>query len=130
MAEPTPEHERVAKVIVDAAYTVHRSLGPGLLESVYEDCLSAELGFRRVPFQRQVAVPVMYRGIQIGSAFRIDLLVDGLVIVELKATEQMLPIHTSQLLTYLRLANFHLGLLINFNVPLIKAGIRRLVLSN
>jgi GxxExxY protein len=129
MAEPSTEHDLVAREIVDAAFAVHATLGPGLLESVYEQCLACELEAREIPFQRQVALPVRYRSIQIDAGYRIDLIVGGLVVVEIKATERTLPIHEAQLVTYLKLSGYQLGLLINFNVPLLKYGIRRRVNS-
>jgi GxxExxY protein len=129
MAEPSTEHDLVAREIVDAAFAVHATLGPGLLESVYEQCLACELEAREIPFQRQVALPVRYRSIQIDAGYRIDLIVRGLVVVEIKATERTLPIHEAQLVTYLKLSGYQLGLLINFNVPLLKYGIRRRVNS-
>ena len=121
------EDEAVAALVVDAALAVHRELGPGLLESVYEQCLAHELESRGVAVQRQVAMPVRYRGIRVESGFRMDMLVGDRVIVEIKALETLLPVHTAQVLTYLKLAHRRLGLLINFNVPLLKQGIRRLV---
>ena len=126
---PLPaEIDPLAKEIVDAAYRVHETLGPGLLESVYETCLCMELSERRIPIKRQVQVPIYYRGQQIEPGLRIDLIVDGLVIVELKAVEQLLPVHEAQVLTYLKLTDLRLGLLINFNSALIKRGIRRIAL--
>lgn len=126
--EPIPEEtERLASAVVEAALAVHRTLGPGLLESVYEACLCRELNLRDVPFQSQVVVPIDYKGLRIDAALRLDLLVGGAVIVELKAVEQMLPLFEAQLLTYLKLTRCRLGLLINFNVPVIRFGIKRMV---
>lgn len=122
-----PELGLVSGAVVDAAFQVHKTLGPGLLESVYEQCICYELQRRGIPFQSQLSLPVLYDGIQIESGLRIDLIVDRRVIVELKATEGMHPIYTAQLLTYLKLTGLRLGLLINFNVPLIRDGIRRIV---
>ena len=119
----------IAKSIVNAAFRVHQQLGPGLLESVYETCLVHELAAEGLEVQRQVLLPIHYNGIQIDAGLKLDLLVGGCVIVELKAVEKLLPIHEAQLLTYLKLADCHLGLLINFNVCLIKDGLRRLVRS-
>ena len=127
MIEPTVEHNRVATSIVDAAFTVHKTLGPGLLESAYEQCLSGELATRGISFQRQVGLPIVYQGERIEAAYRMDLVVAGLVVVEVKAREIPLPVHRAQLLTYLKLSGYNLGLLINFNVPLIKHGITRFV---
>jgi len=111
--------------IIGAAIEVHRALGPGLLESVYEECLAVELGMRELPYVRQQTVPLQYKGRSIGTDLRIDLLVADRVVVELKAVEKLLPIHEAQILTYLRLTGKEIGLLINFNVPLLKGGIRR-----
>ena len=112
--------------IIGASIEVHRVLGPGLLESAYEECLAFELGQRGHALQRQVPLPVIYKGVQMDAGYRLDLLVDGTVIVELKAVDQFEPIHQAQLLTYLRLSNLKVGLIINLNVPVLKQGIRRL----
>jgi GxxExxY protein len=109
-----------------AAIEVHRELGPGLLESAYEAAFCYELTLRKIPFVRQKAMAVMYKGIEIDCGYRIDVLADDRVIVELKAVDKLLPIHEAQLLTYLKLSNLSLGLLINFNVQVLKNGIRRL----
>ena len=114
--------------IVDAAYKVHSALGPGLLESVYEICLAYELEKRGLEVARQVEMPVEYDGRRLDSGLRLDLLVAETVVVELKAVEHVLPVHKAQLLSYLRLADKPVGLLINFHVPLIKDGIQRMVL--
>jgi len=127
--EPSVEHNRVSGLVVDSAIAVHRKLGPGLLESVYERCLDIELAKRELKVARQIALPIHYDGQRIDAALRIDLLVDDKVIVEFKAVEQLLPIHEAQLLTYLRLSGRHLGLLINFNVPQLRHGLKRLVNS-
>jgi len=127
--QPLPEElAPLSRVIVDAAFKVHKTLGPGLLESVYESCLCHELRSRGVPFQSQLSVPVLYEGFSMEAGLRIDLIVDQRIIVELKAAEVMHTIYTAQLLTYLKLTGLRLGLLINFNVPLIRDGIRRIVL--
>ena len=118
----------VARQIVDAAFKVHSTLGPGLLESVYEVCLVHELTKRGLKVCRQVALPVIYDGTQLDAGFRLDLLVCDCVIVELKVVDSLLAIHRAQLLTYLKLSGHRLGFLINFNVPLIKDGIIRLAL--
>jgi GxxExxY protein len=107
---------------------VHRALGPGLLESAYEECLARELSLREVPFVRQLALPVEYKGLKLDCAYRIDFLVRTQVVVELKATTGIDPIHEAQLLTYMRLGQWKLGLLINFNVPVLKLGIKRFIL--
>ena len=117
----------MATVVVDAAFQVHTTLGPGLLESIYETCLCHELACRKVPFRRQVPVPVVYRDIRLDSGLRLDLLVDEELVVEIKAVEEHLPLYEAQLLTYLKLVDVRLGLLINFNVELIKHGIRRVI---
>ncbi|RYX84628.1 GxxExxY protein [bacterium] len=113
-------------MIVDAAIEVHRELGPGLLESTYEECLCYELGVRRLQFERQVELPVRYNAVQLDCGYRMDIVVECLVLIELKSVDSLAPIHTAQTLTYLRLSHLPLGLLINFNVPLMKEGIRRL----
>lgn len=111
--------------IIAAAIDVHSELGPGLLESVYESCLEMELLNRGLFVQRQLELPLLYKGEHMGDNFRIDLMVNKEIIIELKAVEEIRPLHEVQLVTYLRLANKKVGLLINFNVPLLKAGIRR-----
>jgi GxxExxY protein len=115
-------------VVVDAAFQVHQALGPGLLESVYEQCLQYELADRGLDVKQQVQVPLMYKELQFDCGFRIDLLVNDQVVVELKAVEVVLPIHLAQLLTYLKITKHRVGLLINFNQTKIKNGIHRLAL--
>jgi GxxExxY protein len=110
---------------VDAAYRVHRELGPGLLERVYEACFCYELEQKGLHYQRQVVVPVKYHGMSFDEGFRLDVLVENLVICELKAVSALLPVHEAQLLSYLKLTQKRLGFLINFNVPVIKEGIKR-----
>jgi GxxExxY protein len=122
MTENEAAHE-----IVDAAFKVHTRLGPGLLESVYREVLKYELEKRGLHVAREVPIPVVYEAVQLDIGFQADLIVEDLVIVELKSVEQLHPVHKKQLLTYLRLADKRLGLLINFNVPLIKDGISRVV---
>lgn len=117
----------ISKVIVDIAYNIHVDLGPGLLESVYETVMAYELGKRGLQFTRQQAIPIIYKTIRLEDGFRADLIVENKVIVELKSVENITPVHTKQLLTYLRLTNKKLGLLINFNTELIKHGINRIV---
>jgi GxxExxY protein len=119
---------QITDSVIGAAIEVHRTLGPGLLESAYETCLEYEMLRRGIPHERQKAIPIRYRGIAVESAYRVDFLVGGLVIVELKAVERLDHIHTAQVLTYLRLSGCRIGLLINFNVPLLLNGIRRLIL--
>ena len=113
--------------MIGAAIEVHRHLGPGLLESIYEEALYQELVSRHVPVEKQVRLPVSYKGLPLGRSLRLDLVVDSRLIVEVKAVEQLMGIHHSQLLTYLRLTGCRLGLLINFNVPVLHKGIRRLI---
>ena len=122
------QDERIARAIVDAAYTVHSALGPGLLEHVYEVCFCHELAKRGLSYRRQVKVPIVYDGITFDEGLRLDVLVEDAIICELKAVDSMLPVFTAQLLTQLKLTNKRLGFLINFNVPLIKQGIKRLIL--
>ncbi len=119
----------LSREIVGACIEVHRSLGPGLLESSYETCLGHELSLRGIAFQRQVAVAVSYKGINLEAGYRLDLLVEGLIVVELKAVDTLMPIHTAQMLTYLRMSGCRLGLLVNFNVPVLKQGIKRVVFN-
>ena len=121
------ELERLVKEIVDAAFKVHSRLGPGLLESVYEACLEYELKRRGLEVKRQVVVPIIYDDVVIDDGLRIDLLIDDQVIVELKAVERHLPLFEAQVLTYLKLTDRRLALLINFNVPMIKDGIKRII---
>ncbi|MFM9863910.1 MAG: GxxExxY protein [Micropepsaceae bacterium] len=123
---PIPsEIDALAREIVDAGIKVHRTLGPGLLESVYELCLVHELTKRGLKPQRQVSLPVVYDDVKLDGGLRIDLLVNGLIVVEVKAVEGLLPVHQSQILTYLKLSGCRLGFLMNFNVPLLKDGLRR-----
>jgi GxxExxY protein len=120
--------EAIAEKIVDAAYTVHKSLGPGLLEKVYEVCFCHELSKRGLEKKRQVDVPIVYDGITFDEGLRLDILVEELVICELKAVDEMNPVWEAQLLSYLKLTNKRLGFLINFNVPVIKKGLKRIIL--
>ncbi len=115
--------------IIGSAIEVHKALGPGLLESAYEECLWLEIQSRGLNAQRQVSLPIDYKGRQLDCGYRLDLLVDDKIVVEIKAVEKLLPIHKAQLLTYLKLGGWNLGLLLNFNVPVLKQGIRRLVLN-
>ena len=124
-----PELEKIASQVVDSAFKVHKAFGPGLLESAYEACLVHELKNRNYKVERQVAVPLFYEGETVDSAFRIDLLIQDQLIVELKAIEKTLAIHEAQIMTYLKITNRRLGLLINFNVSVLKNGVRRVVLS-
>ena len=122
------EEEVAATAIVEAAFRVHSKLGPGLLESIYEVCLCHELEKQGFTASRQVCVPLVYDGLKFEESFRLDLLVDGRVVCELKAAEKHNPLWEAQLLSYMKLAKKHLGFLINFNVPLIKHGIKRMII--
>src|SRR3972149_10571835 len=126
--EPDKKTDELAKAVIGAAIEVHRVLGPGYLESVYEEALAVELNLRGVAFERQKRMSVDYKGHAVGEG-RLDLLVDGCLIVELKAVEALAPIHTAQVISYLKATQLPLGLLINFNVPLLKEGIKRIILS-
>lgn len=119
----------LTETVIGAAIEVHRALGPGLLESTYEMCLCHELMLRSVPFERQKSIPVEYKGVRLDCGYRADLLVDRTLLVEVKSVEVLAPIHDAQLLTYLRLGGWKAALLINFNVRLLKQGIRRRVLN-
>ena len=120
--------EQLTEAIIGSAIEVHRELGPGLLESAYEQCFCHELHLRGLAFQCQIELPVAYKGLKLDCGYRLDVLVDNSVVVELKSIEHILPIHQAQLLTYLRLSGKKVGLLINFNVPVLKNGIVRRVL--
>ena len=122
------EFDELSRRVIGCALEVHRHLGPGLLESSYEQCLAHELTCAKLPFQLQVELPLQYKTVRLDCGYRIDVLVDGKLIVELKSVEQLLPIHEAQLLTYMKLAKIPTGLLINFNVQLLKQGIKRFVL--
>lgn len=121
------EYEKIGQKIVHASYEVHKELGPGLLESVYEVCLAEELKNLNLKVDRQVKLPVCFKGKVLDKEFVIDLLVEDSIIIELKAVEVLLPVHEVQLVTYMKLADIRLGYLINFNTPLIKQGIKRKV---
>ena len=126
--EPIPERtEDVVRQVMDAAFAVHRALGPGLLESVYEICLCHELSKRGLRFQHQVGLPVVYDGVRLEAGLRLDVVVEECVIIEIKAVEKTIPLYEAQLLTYLKLTGVRVGLLINFNVPLLKDGLLRVV---
>jgi GxxExxY protein len=120
--------EALATELVGAAFSVHSELGPGLLESIYERCLCHELSLRGITYEQQVVVPFAYKDLVIEGGLRLDLILDRQIIVELKAVEQVVTVHRAQVLTYMKLAGYRLGFLINFNVPTIKQGIERLVL--
>ena len=114
--------------VIGAAIEVHKVIGPGLLESTYEVCLCHELELRKIPFEKQKNLLVEYKGVRLDCGYRLDIIIAGKLIVELKACDRLLPIHDAQLLTYLKLTGLKVGLLINFNVPVLKEGIKRFVL--
>jgi GxxExxY protein len=115
--------------VIAAAIEVHRTLGPGLLESVYQECLSKELSLRQIPFKRKAGLPVEFKGSRFECGYHIDFLIADTVLIEIKSVEAVLPLHEAQLLTYMKLGGWKVGLLINFNVPLLKQGICRRVLN-
>ncbi len=129
MAWQKDEINELTSNIIGAAINIHRELGPGLLESVYEECLAYELTACGIGFERQKPIPVIYKSVQMDCGFRLDLMVCNLVVVEVKAVDRLLPIHEAQLLTYLKLTQCEYGLLMNFNVIRLKDGIKRMVLS-
>jgi GxxExxY protein len=122
------KEESIARKIVDAAYTVHKILGPGLLEKVYEVCFCHELSKRGLKYQRQVDIPIVYDGMTFDEGLRLDVLVEKLIICELKVVDEMNPVWEAQIISHLKLTKKRLGFLINFNVPLIKNGIKRIIL--
>jgi GxxExxY protein len=119
----------IARVVVDAAFHIHRDLGPGLLESAYELILAEKLAMLGLRVERQISIDIEYAGIRIANAFKIDLLVEGQLVVELKSVENFAPVHAKQVLTYLKLTNLRLGLLINFGMATFKEGVRRFVVD-
>jgi GxxExxY protein len=119
--------KEITEKIIGAAIEVHKTIGPGLLESAYEECLCRELTLRGIPFERQKPLPVEYKGYKLDCGYRLDLLVAEAVVVEIKACEAIAPIHEAQVLTYLKLGGWTVGLLVNFNVPVLRNGIRRVV---
>jgi GxxExxY protein len=121
--------DQLSNKVLGCAIEVHRQLGPGLLESAYEHCLAYELANAKIPFKVQVELPVQYKEIRLDCGYRMDLLVDGRLIVELKSVDQLLKIHEAQILTYMKLANVDIGLLMNFNVEVLTKGIKRFVLN-
>ena len=124
-----PHLNKITSEVINAAMEVHRTLGSGLLESAYHECLCRELTIRGVTFERERGVPVEYKGIRLECGYRLDLLVSDSVVVEIKSVEGIVPVHEAQLLTYLRLGGWRLGLLINFNVAVLKDGIRRKIMG-
>jgi GxxExxY protein len=130
MFDIDPERQRldvVTEKIIGAAISVHRELGPGLLESAYEECMCFELSELDLTFKRQVALPVKYKGVALDCGYRIDVVVERSVILEIKAVERLISVHDAQLLSYLKLANLRVGLLLNFHVPVLKSGLKRIV---
>ena len=127
MATPH-ENDLLTEKIIGFAIEVHRQLGPGLLESAYEECLCYELKQNGIQLQRQVALPVVYKAVRLDCGYRMDIVVDGQVIIELKTVERLLPVHEAQMLTYMKLSGIRTGLLLNFNSAVLKDGIRRLML--
>jgi GxxExxY protein len=121
------QYNALSNEILDASIEVHKTMGPGLLESVYEYCLWKELGLRGIRAEKQIAVPLFYKGEEIGKEYRIDILVENQIIIEIKAVDFILPVHEAQLISYLKLADKRLGFLINFNMPLLKQGFKRFV---
>ena len=126
----SPEVERVARIIVDCIFKVHSALGPGLLESVYSICLAHELRKRGLKVEREVKLPILYEGVRLECGLRLDLVVESCIIVETKAVEKLIPLFDAQLLTYLKLTGYSVGFLANFNVVMIKDGLKRMVNSS
>ncbi len=127
MSEVKVDLEKIATEIIDASIRVHKEMGPGLLESVYQHCLLKELQIRSVRVEKEVAIPLVYRGYDLTKEYVIDILVEDEIILELKAVESILPVHQAQLISYLKLADKKMGFLLNFNVPLMKNGLKRFV---
>ena len=127
--EPSNELDFIAKGIIGAAIEVHKQLGPGYLENVYEEALAIELNLRNIKYQRQCKINIQYKNNSIGDG-HLDLLIENKLVVELKTVEILLPLHKAQVISYLKATNLHLGLLINFNTPLLKHGIKRIIYSN
>ena len=128
-AEKRKDVNELTELLIGCAIEVHRTLGPGLLESAYEVCLCRELSLRGIHFERQVAIPVEYKGVKLDCGYRADLIVTDMILVEIKAVDQLAPIHNAQLLSYLKLTGLKVGLLINFNERMLTHGIRRKVLG-
>ncbi len=124
----SPERDPLTDRVIGLAIEVHRGLGPGLLESAYEECLCYELSQNEIQFRRQVPLPVRYKSVNLDCGYRMDIVVQEELVLELKTVERLLPVHEAQLLTYLKLSGIHTGLLLNFNTSVLKDGIRRLVL--
>lgn len=124
----TYERDSLTEQVIGSAIEVHRHLGPGLLEPAYEECLAYELGVRGLAFDRHRPLPVIYKSVRLDCGYRVDLVVDGRLVIELKTVERLIPVHEAQLLTYLRLGGWKTGLLMNFHSPVLKDGIKRMVL--
>jgi len=122
------EIDELTGKVIGAAIEVHKTLGPGLLESAYEECLCREFALRRIPYERQKNLPIEYKGVKVDCGYRLDIVVANRLILELKASENVQPLDTAQLLTYLKLTGINVGLIINFNVPVLKQGIKRVVI--
>jgi len=129
MVEPASENDALTEKVIGLAIEVHRHLGPGLLEGAYEECLCHELKRARIVFKRQVTVPVVYKSISLDYRYRLDLVVENQLLVEMKSVERLMPVHEAQVITYLRITGLRVGLLLNFNSDVLKNGIRRLVLK-
>ena len=130
MFDLDPEQQRLDSIterIIGAAISVHRELGPGLLESAYEECLCFELSQLKLAFERQVPLPVHYKEVNLDCGYRMDVVVERRVIIEIKAVERIIPVHEAQLLSYLKLASLRVGLLLNFHTPVLKSGLKRIV---
>ena len=123
----TQRENQITETVIGCAIEIHRALGPGLLESAYEDCLCYELKEAKLSFRRQVLLPLNYKGVKLESGYIMDVVAEDLIVIELKTVERILPVHEAQLITYLKLSGHSVGLLVNFNVALMKSGIRRLV---
>ena len=121
------EDNKLTQAIMDSLFQVHSAMGPGLIESVYEECLCHELATRGIPYEKQKTVALNYKGHQLGNGLKLDVLVDKKVVIELKSCDAILPVHKAQLMTYLKLTGLPIGFLVNFNVPLIKNGVQRFV---
>jgi len=121
--------DKLSNCVIGAAIDVHKALGPGLLELAYETCLCRELELRGIDYRRQVELPIVYKELSLDCGYRLDILIEDKIVIELKCVEKLLPIHDAQLLTYLKLGGWRLGMILNFNVPLLRYGIRRKVLN-
>ena len=121
------ERDPLSAAVIGAAIEVHRELGPGLLESAYEECLCREFSLRGLKFERQVPIPVAYKGVRLDCGYRIDLLVEGRLVLEIKTVDELGPLHSAQVITYLKIGKHKSGLLINFNVPILRNGIKRFI---